>query len=133
MNIYEAKDTLKKMFADKLVTFDLDENCIKQMECVMTEGFPNMMHHIEFDKIKISVEGSSDQYIPIQPHRENMTWSTFKKMISDKNQIYIHPDTIKKLINIKNDPNESSNYVNMINEIISMSGMTQDQIESKLK
>lgn len=132
MNFFETKEFFKKMFPNKLVTLTFDENCIRQMECIMTEGLPNMMHHVEYRQVKVSVEGMPDQYVSIQPHRETMNWSAYKKMIESKNEVYIHPDQIKELKEMNSTPDRQSEYDNVVKELVIYSGMTREQIQTKM-
>ena len=133
MNIYEAKEFFKKMHPNNLVTFSFDDTCIRHLECVMTEGLPNIVHHVEYNKLKASVQGGSDFYIPIQSHRENISWVDYQKVINAKNEVHIHPDAIKSFKETKNDPEKSREYESMISQFQTLSGMTREAIESKIQ
>lgn len=78
MDFQEAKETFSNMFTDKSVTYTFDDNCIRQIELIMEDGFPNIVHHVEYNKVKISVEGLPDKYVPIQSYRMTITNSEYK-------------------------------------------------------
>lgn len=84
MNYFEAKEMFKKMYPEKKIDFEFDEKCHRVHELIYTDGKPNPVHHIENDKVKVSVEGMDAIYVPIQPHRECATWEHMKSLINSK-------------------------------------------------
>lgn len=84
MNLYEAQEIFKQMHPGKEVTFEFDEKCHRTHELIYTDGVPNAVHHIENNKVKVTVEGSEAIYVPIMPHRECATWEYMQKMIMSK-------------------------------------------------
>lgn len=82
MNIYEAQDFFKNMYPEKKITFDFDLKCIRQIEIIQTDGFPNLLHNIEYQKLKVSIEGMEDLYVPILPHRMGIQWDVLKKHVN---------------------------------------------------
>ncbi len=84
MNFFEAQDMFKKMYPGKEIKFEFDEKCHRFHELIYTDGVPNPVHHIESNKVKVSVEGMQPIYSPIQPHRECVTWEHMKKLINSK-------------------------------------------------
>lgn len=131
MNFFETQDFFKEMYPNKLVTFTFDDNCVRQLECIMTEGLPNIHHHIEYNKVKVSVEDMPARYVPIQPHRMITTWSEYKKLITSKNEVNVHPDKLKLFKEAKNDPKRQLEYKFMIDEFQAHSGMAKEVIEKK--
>lgn len=83
MNLYEAQDFFKKMYPDKLVIFEFDKNCIKQLEIIHTDGGANPIHHVEYEKVKVSTDGVQPQYVPIAPHRMCMEWQCVKDHVNN--------------------------------------------------
>lgn len=131
MNLYEAKKFFNNMYPNKLVNFDFDENCYRVCECIMTDGLPNIMHHVECNKVKVTVDGMDVVYVPIKPHRFNIPWSQYKNYINSKNEVYAHPEDVNNLSNMKK--NNPSSYEIALKEYMDLSGMSKDKIESKLK
>ena len=82
MNFFEAQEVFKQMHSDKIVTFEFDKNCIGLMEIVHTDGKPNPVHHIEYQKVKVSIEGQDSIYFPIAPHRMCCSWEYVKAHIN---------------------------------------------------
>ncbi len=88
MNYFEAQETFKSMFPGKQVTFELDDKCIRQIECIYTEGELHPVNHVQYEKLKVTVEGMPSSYVPIQPHRMLID----AVMLKDK----IQKDVVKK-------------------------------------
>ncbi len=86
MNFYEAQDFFKKMYADKEVKFEFDDKCHRTHEVIYTDGVPNEAHHIENDKVKVTVEGMDPVYVPIAAHRECCTWDYMQNLLKEKMQ-----------------------------------------------
>jgi hypothetical protein len=84
MNFFQVQDLFKQLHPGKKVSFEFDEKCHRQHEIIYTDGIPNPMHHIENNKVKVSVEGLAPIYVDIIPHRECCTWDQMKKMILSK-------------------------------------------------
>lgn len=82
MNLYEAQDFFKKMYPDKLVTFEFDKKCIRTFEIVHTDGKPNPYHHIEYNQVKVTPQDAESIYVPIAPHRMSCSWDESKKHIN---------------------------------------------------
>ena len=82
MNFYEAQDFFKQMHPGKTINYEFDEKCHRVREIIYTDGVPNEMHHIENDKVKVTVEGMASVYVPIAPHRECCTWEYMKNLIN---------------------------------------------------
>lgn len=97
MDFFEAQDFFKKMYPNKKISFEFDEKCHHIHELVYTDGLPNVVHHIENNKVKINIEGMPSQYINIKPHRLNYVWSDMKNMINSKNDIYLNDEQVEEL------------------------------------
>ncbi len=69
MNYFEAQETFKKMYPDKNIAFDFDDNCVRIIECIYTDGELHYTNHIQYEKLKVSVDGMNPIYVPIQSHR----------------------------------------------------------------
>lgn len=82
MDYFEAQELFNNMYPDKKITYEFDEKCQRFHELVYTDGIPNPVHHIENNKVKVSVEEMDPMYIPIAPHRECCTWSHIKALIN---------------------------------------------------
>jgi hypothetical protein len=82
MNFYEAQDFFKKMYTDKLVTFEFDNKCIRQIEAIHTDGEIHDINHVEYRQVKVTPQGLPSVYVPIQPHRMCIKAEDLKKHIS---------------------------------------------------
>lgn len=69
MDFFETERFLKKKYPGKLKNLEFDEECYRHCAFVLTEGSPNLVSHIECDRVKASIEGMMDQYISISPCR----------------------------------------------------------------
>jgi len=71
MNFYEAQDFFKNMYPNNLVIFEFDDFCHRVHEITYTDGKPDEMHHIECNKVKVTVQGMDINpiYVPIKAHR----------------------------------------------------------------
>jgi hypothetical protein len=127
MNFFEAQEFFKKMYPDKLVTFDFDDTCIRQIECIYTDGQLHPMNHVEYNRVKATPLGMASTYIPIAPHRAIVTAATVKAKIP-KDDVHMHPDTAKAFNDLKGKPD----YDVKMQEHMAITGMTKAQIESKL-
>jgi|SRR5271154_424068 len=127
MNFYEAQDFFKKLYPDKLVTFDFDDKCIRQIECVYTEGQLHPANHVEYNQVKMTPQGLPSQYIPIQPHRMIVTAATVKAKIA-QDDIHMHADTAKALSELKG----TLSYDLVMRDHMEMTGLSQAQIEAKV-
>jgi hypothetical protein len=84
MNFFEAQDFFKKLYPNDVIKFQFDEKCHKIHELIYTDGIPNEQHHIQCDKLRVTIGNQPPVYIPIAPHRMNCDWNTMKQMISEK-------------------------------------------------
>ncbi len=122
------------MFPDKLVSFEFDQNCYHSIEVMMTEGLPNLIHHIECRQVKLKVDGEPDRYVPLgNPHRIGCSWSDLKNIIKDKNEVWIHPQELKELKEMKLDLNRQKEFDLACRNFQTMSGMSKDWIVSKIE
>lgn len=130
MNFYEAQKFFKNMYPDKKILFDFDAKCYGSLEIVHTDGLPNILHHVESNKVLVSVEGLSPFYVPIVPHRTIVTWQAVKEFINSHADVAIPPANLETLSVLKK--NSDPNYELCINEHALMSGLTKEQIDSKV-
>lgn len=73
MNLFQTQDFFKNLYKDKSVKFEFDQKCHSRYELIIVEGKLNPVHHLENDKIKVTVEDMDSVYVPISPHRQNFT------------------------------------------------------------
>jgi|694.fasta_scaffold00191_46 hypothetical protein len=130
MNYYEAQEFFKSIYPGKQISFDFDAKCYGSLEIVHTDGSPNILHHIESTKILVSVEGMDPFYTPIVPHRTLVTWQAVKGFINSHTDVAIPPANLETLATLKN--NADPNYQVCLNEHALMSGLTPEQIDSKV-
>lgn len=84
MNFFQAQDLFKQMHPGKEIKFEFDEKCHRIHELVYTDGVPNPIHHVENNKVKVTVEGMDSIYVPIISHREVYKWEDIKNIILNK-------------------------------------------------
>lgn len=82
MNFFETQDFFKTINPGKNLSFDFDHKCHRIHELIYTDGKPNPIHHVENNKVKVTVEGQDPIYVPIKPHRQVYTWEAIKNMIN---------------------------------------------------
>lgn len=97
MDFYEAIEFFKGMFPDKQITYEFDDKCQRSLEIIHTDGLPNVVHHIECNKVKINIDGIPPQYVPIKPHRLGCSWASIKKMVNDKKDVHFNEEQLKEL------------------------------------
>lgn len=90
MDYYEAKDFVKTMHPGKEVKFEFDEKCHRIHEINYVNGSPGIFHHVENNKVKVTVDGQDPFYIPIIPHREAYSWAAIKDMINSKKDVFLN-------------------------------------------
>lgn len=91
MNLFEAQEIFAKMNPGKNITFEFDEKCIRQIECIYTEGKLHPHNHVQYECVKVSVEGNEPIYVPIQPHRAIIDCHTVKNKIG-KDEIHVYEE-----------------------------------------
>lgn len=84
MNYYQIQDFYREAYPGKNIQFEFDEKCHRFHELVYTDGKPHALHHIQNEKVKVTVEGMSPVYVQILPHRECIAWEDVKKIINSK-------------------------------------------------
>lgn len=84
MNLYECEEFFKNLYQGKTVTLQFDSSCERSHELIYTDGKPNDVHHVEYRKVKVNVEGIPPVYVPINPHRECVKWEDMKARIASK-------------------------------------------------
>lgn len=82
MNLYETQDFFEKINPGKAITFDFDDKCIRQIECIYTDGKLHPVNHVEYQQVRVTVEGSDPIYVPIQPHRACIDCHCLKEKIA---------------------------------------------------
>lgn len=127
MDFFEAQEFFKKLYPDKLVILDFDDSCIRQIECIYTDGKLHPMNHVEYNRVKVTPQGMPSQYVPIQSHRAVVGVSTLKQKIST-DELYFHPDTIASFNELKGTPQ----YDLKMDAYIHLTGLSKLDIESKL-
>jgi hypothetical protein len=131
MDFFQAQDFFKQMHPDKVITYEFDDNCHRTLEIVHTDGKPNLIAHVECNKVRVNVEGQPHVYVPIQPHRMNTTWAAAKKYLNDKTDVFIHPEEIEALNKLADEDKES--YDAKLAQLCEYSGLKPEEIECKCR
>ncbi len=129
MNYYEAQDAFKKMYPDRLVSFEFDGKCIRRVECVYTDGDMHMMNHIEYRHVKVTPKGMESIYVAIDPHREIITASTVKQKIQ-QDGVYIHPNELDSLKQLREENNPI--FDAKVSDLVLHSGLSAQEIQSRI-
>ena len=128
MNLYECQEWFKQMYPGKKVDFSFDEKCHRQHDLMFTDGKPNLVHHVEYKKVKVTVEGMDPMYVPIAPHRENFVWADMKKFVNGKSDVHINQEQIDELKKLPSDELEKACH-----ELARMSDLSVEKIKQKLQ
>lgn len=83
MNFFEAQEFFKKIYPDRLLTFEFDGKCIHQIEAIHADGEMREVNHIEYRYVKVTPQGLQSIYVPIQPHRMLISADELKKHIGN--------------------------------------------------
>lgn len=118
------------MYPGKEIKYEFDAQCYRNKQLVFTDGKPNCVHHLECNKVKVTVEGMEPKYVPIQSHRFNLGWANIKKLISEYNDVHIHENDLKQLKELKES--DINLYNSKLEEVSQISGLSRDKIEEKL-
>lgn len=92
MNLYEAQEFFKKMYPGKAISYEFDMKCLYQMEVIHSDGKPHKINHVEYQKVKVLVEGMEPMYVPIAPHRGCIEFDEVKKYIAGCVEVYTPPE-----------------------------------------
>jgi hypothetical protein len=133
MDLIELQEMINKSFPDKKICYDFDHNCGRLINICMTEGVPHLYHQIEFNRVKLTIEGMESQYIGIQSHRVAFTWTDIQKMVEEKaksGDVFISEINIKELLAMKAEKPDLFNTA--LDELVIASGLDKEKIESKL-
>jgi len=88
-----------------------------------------LTHHIECNKVCVTVDGMDPVYIPIMPHRMNVSWSDAKAFVGAMNDVYISDSDLQAFVDVQGKPE----YDTWMAEWVKGSGLSQEQIEAKIK
>jgi hypothetical protein len=134
MDFFELQEFFKSMYPGKLVTYEFDQNCYYSIEVIMTEGLPNVMHHLECRRVKVKVDGVEDKYVPLsKPHRMGCPWSDLKSIISKKTEVWISHEDLKELKAMKSDPNRQKEFDLACKNFEKLSEMNKEWVISKIE
>lgn len=130
MDYFQAENFFKNLFPDKEIFLEFDEKCIRQIECIMTDGLPHHKNHIEFNKLKATIEGMNPMYVDISPHRGILNWSALKNSINSKEDVWIHPDIFKNIEFVENSENPTDAEL-IFDNLELETGIKKDSIKEK--
>ena len=128
MDYFELQEFMQAANPGKKIFYEFDENCHRIIEIVLTEGKPNLAHHVESRRVKVTVAGSDPVYVPITPHREIYSWVDIKKMIIAKNDVHVNQSEIDQ---VKQLPPEERERV--IKNLSDISGLSFNQMRAKVQ
>lgn len=131
MDLFECQDFFKAQNPGKKIAFEFDENCHRVCEFIMTEGLPNITHHVECNRVKVSIEDNPfPVYVPISPHRLNVLWSDLKDLIMKKSDVHFNEPDLENLDILAKEDKEGYEY--KISEFEKASTLSRQEIEKKI-
>ncbi len=83
MNYFEVQEFFSKINPGKSIAYEFDDNCIRQIDCIYTDGKLHDLNHVEHRQVKVTVEGQDAVYVPIAPHRMPITAAYIKAKIAN--------------------------------------------------
>jgi hypothetical protein len=129
MDFFQAQEFFNEMYPGKELTYEFDDTCHRTCEIIFTQGKPNLIHHIECNRLKVNISGESSKYVPISPHRMNTTWAAVKKYMGNQQDVFIHPQDIEDYKNAQTDLDKKS----ILSRLCEHSGLSEKQILENLK
>lgn len=131
MDFLQLQEKMKKNFPDSNVKYDFDSNCERVLNICITDSQPHLYHFVEFNKVKVTVEGKGFEYVPIDCHRVTVTWSFMQEVLNSKTGVYIAPSDIQEIRALKDTNSEL--YENSIKQLVELCGLDREEIESKIR
>jgi len=113
------------MYPDKEIKFEFDKKCHRELNIIFTEGMAHPVHHVAFNRVKVTVPGMDPQYWPIQPHRMNVSWNDAKSHINEVKNFYTHDQDLHILSDLQELPEGHADkwqYETKISEMLAMFG-----------
>jgi hypothetical protein len=80
MNIYQAEEFFNTLYNNE-VSFDLDAMCYRNFDVNFTEGVPNQVQFITYEKLQVTPNNQSAFYFPIDPHRVEISFTDMQALI----------------------------------------------------
>lgn len=131
MNLYETQEFFKNLYPDQESIIEFDDNCIRLCECIMTDGLPHLIHHVEYNKVKVTIGNMPSVYVPIASHRMQISWANYKALVAASESVYMNPEDMKLLAELKEKDDEA--YQTKLNEYCMLSGMSKESVEISVK
>lgn len=131
MDFFQAQEFFNSLYPDSKIEFSFDEACHRFHQIVYTDGVPNLVHHIECDKLKVTVAGKDPIYVSITPHRLNCTWAGMKELINKKEDVYLSKNEIEEIKALKD--RDSEEYAKCIKQLSEFAALPVESIEEKIR
>lgn len=129
MDFFETQHFFSKLYPEKEIKYEFDDKCIRFIEMSFEEGLPFLLHHIEYRKVKVLVEGMEEIYTSISPHRMAIPISELKKYISSFEDCFINQEDLSNLKSLEGKDERKD----LLKSLEEWSGLSEEQILSKLK
>ncbi len=81
MNFFEAQEFIKKVNPGKDIKFEFDKQCVRTIEFIFSNGEPHEIPHVQYEKIKITIEKQEPMYIQISPHRVTLSYDQARDLV----------------------------------------------------
>jgi hypothetical protein len=134
MDFIELQQMIAKLFPDKKASYDFDSHCMRMINICMTDGVPHLYHQMEFNRVKMTIEGMDPQYVGIQAHRVPFVWTDIQKAIEEAvkmGDVFIPEVNVKELLTMKEANPEL--FEKALNELVIATGLDKEKIQSKLE
>lgn len=129
MDFFSAQKFFADMFPGKKIAFHFDKSCLRQLECVFTDGIPNVYHHVEFCKVKMDVEGEESKYVPIDSHRASISWASFYDVIMQVSDINVTGNFLTAFVTDTTDEQKAVSKA----DLMTLTRLSSEIIDGKIK
>lgn len=130
MDYFQVQEFFQQANPGKQISYDFDDQCIRQIESIYTDGKMHIVNHVQYQKVKVSVEGMSPVYVPIAPHRMLVTAANLKNKVAN-DDVYFHPKEIENLKSLKDKDNAALEM--HVQYLSDQSGKSKEEILSQVK
>lgn len=129
MDFFSVQQFFTNMFPGKSIAYEFDKTCIRQVEISMTDGLPTVLHFVEFQKVKVSVEGMAVQYLPISAHRASLSWVAIATLVSQVADVYVADSFLAPFLQGATAPQQAQ----AMTDLEAMTGLTEEEIDVKVQ
>lgn len=82
MDIYKIEQSFKDSNPETNVEVVFDSKCVDKYEIRLDNGESLPSVHVEYAKCLVKIDGQHDMYMPIDPHRDVISYEDFRQISS---------------------------------------------------